>query len=281
MINKGRCLCGSVTWELTGEPFSAYNCHCSMCQKTHGTAFGTYYRVKSDQFRWTGNTDTILHYNSSHLTRSSCKTCGSVVPFESKNHVGWAIPAGGHDNGRKADCNIFVADHAPWHLVSNNIPCYDAYPPDSEYLIIEDRLLAKKPGGVVRGSCLCGTITFRVTKPFKIAHNCHCSRCRYARSAAHASNGFTSFDAVDIVTGAGHLKMYKVPDARFFTQAFCDICSSAMPRLDSERGVAVIPLGSLDDDPGIRPADHLNVGNKAGWHDITDDLPIFKGMPPV
>ena len=44
-MNEGNCLCGSVTWELTGEPYAAYNCHCVMCQKIHGTPFGTYYFV--------------------------------------------------------------------------------------------------------------------------------------------------------------------------------------------------------------------------------------------
>lgn len=280
MGNKGRCLCGSVTWEVNGEPFSAYNCHCSMCQKIHGTAFGTYYRVKTEQFRWTGSGKTIISYNSSHLTRSACDTCGSVVPFESKNHNGWAVPAGGHDLGKNIDCNIFVADAAPWHRVSDDLPCFDQYPPGDDFLVIDNKFLTKRPEGVVRGSCLCGAVAYQVTAPFKIAHNCHCSRCRYARSAAHASNGFTSFDAVQFVKGEEYLKSYKVPDARFFTQVFCGICSSKMPRLDSERGIAVIPLGSLDDDPDIRPIDHLNVGNKAGWHKITDDLPKFDEMPP-
>ncbi len=82
-MTEGNCLCGSVTWELTGEPYAAYNCHCVMCQKIHGTPFGTYYFVRPDQFRWTSDTDSIIHYRSSHsVTRSSCDVCGSVVPHQ-------------------------------------------------------------------------------------------------------------------------------------------------------------------------------------------------------
>ena len=78
-MSEGKCLCGSVTWELTAEPFAAYNCHCKMCQKVHGTPFGTYYFVRPDQFRWTSDTDSIIHYRSSHvLTRCSCDVCGSA-----------------------------------------------------------------------------------------------------------------------------------------------------------------------------------------------------------
>ena len=41
MTNKASCLCGSVTWEITTEPFQAFNCHCKLCRKAHGSAFGT------------------------------------------------------------------------------------------------------------------------------------------------------------------------------------------------------------------------------------------------
>ena len=32
-------------------------------------------------------------------------------------------------------------------------------------------------------------------------------------------------------------------------------------------------LGSLVDDPSIRPTEHIFVGSKAPWFEITDDLP--------
>ena len=53
-----------------------------------------------------------------------------------------------------------------------------------------------------------------------------------------------------------------------------------MPSLDSDRNLAVIPLGSLDDDPGVRPMDHIYVAYKCEWYDITDDLPRYaEGLP--
>ena len=87
-------------------------------------------------------------------------------------------------------------------------------------------------------------------------------------------------DGVEFLRGEGYLKTYKVPDAKFFTQVFCKVCSSAMPRVDPERGIAVIPLGSLDDDPVVKPVDHIFVSSKADWHEITDDLPTYKDGPP-
>ncbi|NKB62106.1 MAG: aldehyde-activating protein [Gammaproteobacteria bacterium] len=184
---------------------------------------------------------------------------------------------------RKPDGNIFVADNSPWHSISGNLPASDGYPEESD--LYESDLYGvglpplDSPGATVRDSCLCGDITFQITEPFKVAHNCHCSRCRYGRATAHASNGFVSSDGLQYLTGEDRLRSYKVPEAKFFTQVFCATCSSLMPRRDIDRGICVVPLGSLDDDAGVKPVDHIFIGNKASWHDITDGLPQFQEGP--
>jgi hypothetical protein len=252
-----------------------------MCRKAHGTPFGTYYFAKSDQLRWTTAKDSIVNYRSSlNLIRGFCGHCGSVVPYSVGDQSRVVTPGGCHDQGRSADCNVFVAYSAAWHAITNKLPCYDHYPPASGLHGIDELPLKSGPEGVVRGSCLCDSIQFRVTKPLKIAHNCYCTRCRRARAAAHASNGFTDFDGALFIKGEDRLKTYKLPDAQFFTQVFCEICGSKMPRLDPARNLAVIPLGSLDDDPGVRPMDHIYVAYKCEWYDITDDLPRYAEGPP-
>ena len=51
--------------------------------------------------------------------------------------------------------------------------------------------------------------------------NCHCSRCRRGRSAAHATNVIAKIDAFRWLRGSDILAEYKVPEARFFAVAFC------------------------------------------------------------
>ena len=48
------------------------------------------------------------------------------------------------------------------------------------------------------------------------------------RAAAHTTNGFTSLDGVRFSQGQSHVKTYKVPDAKFFPHAFCDVCGSGL-----------------------------------------------------
>lgn len=117
--------------------------------------------------------------------------------------------------------------------------------------------------------------------PLRVVH-CHCSRCRKVRGTAHATNMAVPLDGVRFVRGEDLVTSYKVPDAKFFTHAFCRVCGSSMPRLDEARQLAVVPMGAFDDDPGLRPQGHIFVDSKAAWEDIHDDLPRFAAaMPPA
>jgi len=281
MSNPGRCLCGAVTWEITGEPHSAGHCHCSMCRKAHGTAFATYWTVAHDGLVITGGADSIVRYQASDsvlLARAFCGTCGSVVPQGDGKE--WSVPAGAHEQGPDPQAEIFMASRAPWFTLTSDLPRHDAYPADSNLTSVDRPEPARAGDGRAGGSCLCGAVAFEVTGPFRVAYNCHCSRCRQARSAAHASNAFAGFDDVTFVRGENNLTSFKLPGARHFTQTFCRTCGSPMPRRDQERGIAIVPMGALDDDPGIRPGDHIFVGSKASWFAITDDLPRHEQGPP-
>ena len=133
--------------------------------------------------------------------------------------------------------------------------------------------------GVLHGSCLCGGIAYEVSEPFTAVYNCHCSRCRKARAAAHTTNGFTSINGVRFLKGEDLLVIYRVPEAKHFGQAFCRVCGSGMPRVNEARGNVVIPLGSLDSDPGLDVVDHIFAGSKAPWYEITDGAPQYEEMP--
>lgn len=125
----------------------------------------------------------------------------------------------------------------------------------------------------LRGSCLCGAVRYLLSQPANWSHHCHCSRCRKATGAAFASNLFVPVDALRFTEGEQHLRSFKPPDAERFTHVFCEICGSTLPFRNEVRGLAVVPMGSLDDDPQIKPQAHIFVGSRASWHTISDELP--------
>ncbi|HZJ68263.1 MAG TPA: GFA family protein [Kofleriaceae bacterium] len=112
--------------------------------------------------------------------------------------------------------------------------------------------------------------------------HCHCSRCRKVRGTANATNLLVALPGIRFVRGEELLSSYKPPDARTFTHVFCRMCGSSMPRLDENRGIAIVPMGAFDDDPGARPERHIFVDSRASWDEISDDeLPRFPGPPPA
>lgn len=131
----------------------------------------------------------------------------------------------------------------------------------------------------VRGSCLCGAIEFEITGAARSATHCHCRRCRKARGTANATNLLVPLDGLRYVRGEELLTKYRLPEAKYFAHWFCGVCGSSMPRFDEGRGFTVVPMGALDDDPGVRPERHIHVASKAPWDTICDDLPQFEAGP--
>jgi hypothetical protein len=130
------------------------------------------------------------------------------------------------------------------------------------------------------GSCLCGDVAFEIEGAPQRVLNCHCTRCRRARSAAHGTNVFFKAGQFRWSRGERNVVDYKLADTRFFGTAFCQRCGGELPRVSSERGVVVVPAGSLDTDPGMQPMAHIFVASKASWFDITGGVPQFAVMPP-
>jgi len=280
-MNRGSCLCGAVQFEA--GPFdSMVHCHCSMCRKHHGAMFATFLTGAADSFRWRAGEDSVAVYRSSAKgLRPFCRTCGSVTPTLLPE-IGMAfIPAGSleGDPDRRPELHMFASSGMGWFPITDALPRSDGFPPgfeDGES--VDNPRPAAKPG-IVQGRCLCRAVAWEFTgKPDRI-HNCHCSRCRRARSAAHATNAFFKGEQLRWLAGEGEVVSYALPEAKRFGQAFCRGCGGAVPRASASTGYVVAPCGSLDDDPGIPVSSHIFVGSKAPWHEITDALPQWEALP--
>jgi hypothetical protein len=281
-MTTGACLCGTVRYEIDG-PFSMMvNCHCSMCRKEHGAQFATFAAAPLAGFRWLSGEDNISTYASSASgERSFCKTCGSVTPMLLPDMGMVLAPAGNleGDPGIRPQMHIFVGSKAPGYVITDDLPQYQEYPPEWGGAGIA-RPAVEAPEGVAPGSCLCGAIAWEVTGKPGLMMNCHCSRCRRARSAAHATNAFYKLDQFRWVRGEAADQTYKVPDAQYFTQHFCPSCGSPTPRVMAQFNRVLIPAGEFDVDPGAQPTANIFATSKAPWFEITDGLPQFEGMPP-
>ncbi len=136
------------------------------------------------------------------------------------------------------------------------------------------------PQSTLEGSCLCGAVKYAVTgEPTRFYH-CHCSRCRKASGAGHASNLFVQPGTLEWRSGEQLVRTFKVPEAKRFANSFCSTCGSRVPRESREMGFVLIPAGSLDVEPPIGPQARIFTGSRARWSCADGDLPAHPGYPP-
>lgn len=127
------------------------------------------------------------------------------------------------------------------------------------------------------GSCLCGSVRYTIAAAIGLPEHCHCSMCRKAHGAAFSTNATVPTDSL-VVEGREHLSEYASSPGRL--KQFCSRCGSQLfiRRLNAP-GLTVVTLGTLDDDPCVRPGRHVFVGSKAAWYDPQVRLPAFDVYP--
>jgi hypothetical protein len=124
-----------------------------------------------------------------------------------------------------------------------------------------------------------GTVRYAVEGPFRYAGYCHCSRCRAGSGSAFSAFAGIEQNRLRVTDGADSIVLFEMnPDN---IVRFCKLCSSSLFALVRDGQFVHVKMGTLVDDPGIRPMLHIFVGSKAPWHEITDSLPQYADLPPA
>lgn len=132
----------------------------------------------------------------------------------------------------------------------------------------------------VTGSCLCKRVTYEVTGNLGIFQYCYCSRCRKITGSAHASNLFVSRKDFRWLSGAEHVGRYEPAEAKHFATSFCKYCGSSLPWLAKTGKAVIVPAGTLDGDPKIKPMQNIYCGSRAIWYQEPGSLPKYDELPP-
>ena len=120
------------------------------------------------------------------------------------------------------------------------------------------------------GACACGAVRYEVADAFLYAANCHCSRCRAATGTAFKAFAGIEREQLALTGGADSLLIVGEEDAN---DTRCADCGSLLFSVVRDGAFVHVAMGSLVDAPTIRPTEHIYVGSKAPWYEITDDLP--------
>src|SRR4029078_3142683 len=123
---------GDVAFEIGARGSGVSHCHCSMCRKGHGAAFGTYAAVQAGDFGGGARAGPSARYRSSDgVVRTFCARCGSTLQWlrEAKPEiVDVALGILDDDPPVRPSRHIFVGSKAPLHEITDPLPQHDTYP---------------------------------------------------------------------------------------------------------------------------------------------------------
>jgi len=132
----------------------------------------------------------------------------------------------------------------------------------------------------VTGSCLCRKVSYEITGNMGVFQYCHCSRCRKVSGSAHAANLFVSPDHFHWLSGEESVGRFDPDFTKYFATCFCKNCGSSLPWLSKSGRVVIVPAGTLDQDPGIRPSKNIFCGSRPDWYTSAESLPEHEEGPP-
>ena len=130
---KGSCLCGTVQYEVNGDPQRFYHCHCGRCRKSSGTGHATNLVMTNAQLVFSKGDLLLKRYKvpeAKRFTRQFCGNCGSSVARFVPEIDAVVIPAGSLDSEApvKPQARVFWDSRAEWSCDGDTLPRYAEYP---------------------------------------------------------------------------------------------------------------------------------------------------------
>jgi hypothetical protein len=132
-MNTGRCLCGTVRYEVTGAIGPIVFCHCSQCRRAQGSAFGTNAEVNAGDFAVVTGAASITEFESSPgKKRAFCSVCGSPLYSRRVDRPGIVrLRIGTLESpiANRPVAHIFASSKAEWDTICDDLPQYEGAEP--------------------------------------------------------------------------------------------------------------------------------------------------------
>ncbi len=129
-----------------------------------------------------------------------------------------------------------------------------------------------------KGSCLCKGVKFKVTGDFESFFLCHCRYCQKDTGSAHAANLFSTTAKLEWLKRKTEIRIFQLHNSHH-VKAFCTNCGSALPNLQMDGKLLVVPAGCLDTKLEKRPNAHIFMSSKAGWDESLEKVKKIERLP--
>ena len=123
------------------------------------------------------------------------------------------------------------------------------------------------------GGCLCGGVRYRVAGDLRPIIYCHCGQCR--RTSGHfVAATAADTNALEVVADES---LAWFASSEHASRGFCRRCGSSLFWRPDDGSHVSIMAGTLDNSDGLAPVEHIYVGDKGEYYELTDDLPKRQG----
>ena len=122
-MHKGSCLCGAVTFEVTGDLPAPDACHCRKCRKHSGHYFAST-DVPRSAVTISGADRVTWFQSSDRVRRGFCAVCGSSLFWDppARDWIGIAMGAFDTPTRTHLRIHIFVADKDDYYDITDGLP---------------------------------------------------------------------------------------------------------------------------------------------------------------
>ena len=122
-MHKGSCLCGAVTFEVTGDLPAPDACHCRKCRKHSGHYFAST-DVPRSAVTISGADRVTWFQSSDRVRRGFCAVCGSSLFWDppARDWIGIAMGAFDTPTRTHLRIHIFVADKGDYYDITDGLP---------------------------------------------------------------------------------------------------------------------------------------------------------------
>jgi len=120
---------------------------------------------------------------------------------------------------------------------------------------------------MLKGSCLCGDITFETDAEPQGASMCHCSQCRKQSGGIWSS----AFVAEADLTVTGDVLWYEASHSA--KRGSCPRCGSFLFWKAHDENTISFALGAVDGPTALELTKHIFVRDKGDYYTIADDVP--------
>jgi hypothetical protein len=121
-LHRGGCACGAIRYEIDADPVTIYACHCTMCQRQSGSAFGLIATFDKAHvaFETAGFTQFTRQAPNSIIRGFFCAACCTPIYYDCFIDSGelpfYGIKVGTLDDTGwvRVGCHLWTRHAQPW-----------------------------------------------------------------------------------------------------------------------------------------------------------------------